>query len=357
VILVVVLILLGGFFGTNKAYDLEIAPNAPGDETPVSIEIPSGSTTADIARILKENKLIGSSFFMNRLIDKVLGEAFLYKSFSKRQGYDGRYKEGRYILTRAMDADEIAGILIEGTVAETKTFTIPEGYTNKQVAAKLANDGICTEEEFWEEVRSGDFDYNFLEGSPEGDERLEGFLSPNTYEVYADASAHDVIDKMLAQFNEGFLPTYYDRVAEMNMSVRDIVTVASLIERETMVDSEREVIARVIYNRLDDDWPLQIDATIQYLLPEQKEFLLNADLEIDSPYNTYKYHGLPPGPICNPRMDSVVAALYPDDNDYFYYVLSADLDGTHRFSETQSEFERNKQEYYAAVEEQGAQEE
>ncbi|MDR1815094.1 MAG: endolytic transglycosylase MltG [Clostridiales Family XIII bacterium] len=350
VIVVFAVIIVGGFYGFNKAFDNEIAAQAPGNEEPVTIDIPSGATTTDIAGILKDGGLIGSDSVFNKAVDKVLGRTFLYKAFSKKQGYDGLYKEGRYTVTKSMDADEIAAVIIAGNLAETKRFTIPEGYNNTQIAKRLAEEGICDEAAFWDEVANGVFDYRFLEGCPEGNERLEGFLYPETYEVYADASAHDVIDKMLAQFDKLYLPLYYDRAAQMEMSVRDVVTMGSIIERESVVASERPLMAGVFYNRLAQGMRLESCATIQYILGEPKEFLTNADTQIESPYNTYLHDGLPPGPICNPRMASIEAALYPDENDYVYFVLSPSLDGTHNFSADYNEFLRNKDAYYAVVE-------
>jgi UPF0755 protein len=159
---------------------------------------------------------------------------------------------------------------------------------------------------------------------------------------------------MLGQFDKLFTNEDYTRAAEMGYSIREIVTIASLIERETAVPGERPVISRVIYNRIDDDMNLQIDASIQYILGTPREQLTNADLEIDSPYNLYTNKGLPPGPICSPRMDSVDAALHPEENDYIYYVLDPALNGMHRFSESYDEFLSNKAVYQEAIAERDA---
>ena len=129
------------------------------------------------------------------------------------------------------------------------------------------------------------------------------------------------------------------------MDINEVMTIASLIERETMVDSEKAKVASVIYNRLEIGMKLQIDATVQYAMGESKQFLTYKDLEIESPYNTYQIDGLPPGPICSPGEASIKAALYPEDTDYIYYVLSAAKDGTHKFAKTGAEFQKYKQEY------------
>ncbi|MCL1895715.1 MAG: endolytic transglycosylase MltG [Clostridiales bacterium] len=335
--IVTIVVIFGGIYGLNFAYDRSVEPIEPGNTEEITIEIPEGASTSIIASILKENGLIRNESF--------------FRFHCKQKEYDGQFKQGIYTLTRSMSADEIAEELIKGTmVAETRRFTIPEGYNITQIARVLSDQGIVSELEFYNEVRDGDFDYAFLEGCPPGDERLEGFLYPETYEIYTDATAHDVVSKMLAQFDALFKDEYYAQAASMGLSVREIVTMGSIIERESIAAEERPVMAGVFYNRIEQETPLESCATIQYILGEAKEFLTIEDTQIESPYNTYLYAGLPPGPICNPRMASIDAALYPDDNDYIYFVLSADLDGTHRFSSDYNEFLRNKDAYYAAIE-------
>jgi UPF0755 protein len=155
---------------------------------------------------------------------------------------------------------------------------------------------------------------------------------------------------MLAQFDALFKPEYYTAAEAMGMTVREVVTLASIVERESVVAEERPLMARVFLNRLGQGMLLESCATIQYILGEPKEFLTNEDTRIESPYNTYLNQGLPPGPICNPRIASVEAALFPDDDDFVFFVLSPELDGTHRFSSDYNEFLQNKDAYYAAVE-------
>jgi UPF0755 protein len=248
-----------------------------------------------------------------------------------------------------MNLDAMAEALMTGgNRAATKRFTIPEGYNITQIARTLEEAGICWKEDFYNEVEFGNFAYSFLADCPPGKERLEGFLYPETYEVYEDATAHDVVGKMLAQFDSLFKPEFYTQAESRGLSVRDVVTMGSIIERESLAAEERPLMAGVFYNRLAQGMKLESCATIQYILGEPKQFLTNADTQIESPYNTYLHEGLPPGPICNPRMASIEAALYPDDNEYIFFVLSPDLDGTHRFSADYNEFLRNKDAYYAA---------
>lgn len=336
-LIVTVAIIAGGFYGLKTVYEGSMNPVDPGNTREVVILVPQGSTTVDIATILGDRGLIKNEYF--------------FRIHCQRLGYDSQFKYGEYTLTKSMSVDEIAEILMAGVVlAETKRFTIPEGYNIKQIAQTLAKSGIITESAFYNEVENGDFDYAFLDGCPPGRERLEGFLYPETYEVFEDVTAYEVVDKMLAQFNLLYELKYYARAQELGMSVREIVTMASIVERESVAEEERPIMAGVFYNRLEEGMKLESCATIQYILGEPKEFLTNADTEIPSPYNTYLHEGLPPGPICSPRIESIEAALYPDENNYIFFVLSEELNGTHMFSHDYNEFLRNKDAYYAAVE-------
>jgi UPF0755 protein len=236
--------------------------------------------------------------------------------------------------------------LVKGVKAETLRFTVPEGLTVAQTAETLAGTGLGDARDFLAAAVAGNFNgYRFLDGAAD----LEGYLYPETYDVYSDASARDVIDRMLKQFDRLFTEEYYGKAEASGLSVAEVVTIASLIERETRVPEERALVASVIMNRIAMGMPLQIDATVQYALGEQKDRLSYEDLEIDSPYNTYKIEGLPPGPICSPRIECVEAALNPADTDYLYYVLRPELDGRHNFATGYDEFLRFKDAYLKAI--------
>lgn len=302
----------------------------PDSTAMIIVEVPNGSTTTKIGTILVEQGIIDN--------------ADSFKLQSKMKGMDGKYKAGEYTLSPAMTMTEIMDILVTGNV-NTVRFTIPEGLMVSEVADKLAEEGLINRDMFMKEIESGDFNYKFLKDAPSGELRLEGYLYPNTYDVFTTASEHDIIDRLLRQLDTVFTDEMYARAEELGMDLNEVMTIASLIERETMVDSERAKVASVIYNRLDIGMKLQIDATVQYALGEQKQFLTYKDLEVESPYNTYQIAGLPPGPICSPGEASIKAALYPEDTDYIYYVLSAAKDGTHKFAKTGDQFLKYKQEY------------
>jgi UPF0755 protein len=331
-VVVVAAIVLGTQF---MAYNDAQKPVDPNDTSMVAVEIGEGIGLDGIASLLEQKGIIKSARF------------FELRSTLERTG--GKYKAGSYEFSKSMRMDEIMQILVEGAHPDVVKFTVLEGLTTKQTMQSLVEAGLMTEEEFWNEVENGQFDYRFLEGAPAGRERLDGFLYPETYEVFKDDDAHKVIDTLLAQFDGKLTDADYKRAAKQKRTVREVVTIASLIERETAVADERPRVARVIYNRIKKDMPLQIDAAIQYLLDSPKERLTEKDLEIDSPYNLYKNKGLPPGPICSPRMECVTAALHPEKNNYIYYVLDPALNGMHRFSESYDEFLADKAAYKEAL--------
>jgi len=327
VIVAVIAIGVGGFSVIMGDADKALDPESTATMT---VEIPSGSSTTKIGTILADQGIIDS--------------ADSFKLQSKMKGMDGKYKAGEYTLSPAMTMTEIMDILVSGNV-NTVRFTIPEGLRVDEVADKLEAEGLINRDLFMKEIESGEYSYKFLKDAPAGKLRLEGYLYPNTYDVFTTASEHDIIDRLLRQLDTVFTDDMYQRTEELGMDINEVMTIASLIERETMVDSEKAKVASVIYNRLEIGMKLQIDATVQYAMGESKQFLTYKDLEIESPYNTYQIDGLPPGPICSPGEASIKAALYPEDTDYIYYVLSAAKDGTHKFAKTGAEFQKYKQEY------------
>ncbi|MFV0517577.1 MAG: endolytic transglycosylase MltG [Aminipila sp.] len=326
IIAAVALTIIGGMYYVSSLAN----PLDENNTQTVAINIPSGSGTGAIGEILESNNIIAS--------------ANKFKLLSKLEGNDGKYKAGEYTLSSSMNSKQIMQIIISGD-SNTGRFTIQEGLTVKQTADKLAEKNLINVDEFMKEAQYGSFDYKFMSLLPNNENRLEGFLYPETYEVYTTATEHDVINKMLSHFDKVVTDDYYKRAKQMGYDMYRIITIASLIERETLVSDEKAQVASVIYNRLAINMPLQIDATVQYALPSHKDRLDYNDLQIDSPYNTYQNTGLPPGPICSPSIDSIKAALYPADTNYYYYVLSPAKNGSHNFSNTYEEFLKNKKAY------------
>ncbi|MGN0135143.1 endolytic transglycosylase MltG [Anaerotignum sp.] len=301
----------------------------------VTVTIPEGAGTEDIARILKENKLIGS--------------VFGFKLTSKLEGFDGTYKQGTYEVDTGLTKRQIMELLQSGKVAANLKITIPEGYSVKQIAEKVAETEICTAEEFISECNNGTFDYDFLKDLPDREYKLEGYLFPDTYFLQESMTAHDIVNAMLARFDKMYTKEYQEAVEKSEYTLDEIVTIASMIEKEIKVEEERPRAAAVIYNRLKDNMSLGIDATVLYAVGKTSGELTQDDLNTDSPYNTRKNQGLPLGPISNPGESSFRAALYPEDNNYLYYVVEAVGKDNHVYCETYDEFLDAKAAYQASA--------
>lgn len=298
--------------------------SASGNEAAFSkqIVIPKGSSVRTVAGILKSENLIKDSL--------------VFELYCKLNKTADKMKAGKYSISSSMNMPEIVDVIASGkALIDTVKFTIPEGYNQEQIAEKLNSLGVVSQESIQAAITADDYDYEFIEQIPERENRLEGYLFPDTYEIYRDTSAEAIIDKLLQRFDSVFKEEYRNRARELNMSMDQIITLASIIEREAKLDSERKTISGVFHNRLKKNMMLQSCATVQYLLKEQKEVLTYKDLEIESPYNTYKYAGLPPGPIASPGLKSIEAALYPEDTEYLYFF--AKDDGSHVFSKTYNE--------------------
>jgi UPF0755 protein len=256
---------------------------------------------------------------------------------------DSKLFAGDYLLSANMSPKDILNKLLSGSQVEAIRLTIPEGYTTDQIVNLLVEKGIGTKEEYQKVLATDSFDYPFLQGIPQDNHRLDGFLFPDTYFLDQKTPPHTAIDIMLQRFQKEFTVEVQKQLQVMNLSIRDWVILSSLVEKEAVEDADRPIIASVLMNRLAQDMPLQVDATIQYILGTPKAKLYNKDLQIPSPYNTYLNKGLPPGPIASPGHASLVAVLYPDKTNYLYYL--AKPDGYHVFSQTFDEHLQNQKKY------------
>lgn len=274
----------------------------------------------------------GASVVAEKLADNgAIKYPFVFKLQSKLGGYDGQYMPGVITVRNGMSYEQILDQLTKVN-RDTIHVVIPEGYEAKQIAQTLKESGLSGADGFMEALDPSLYDYKFLENLPDRDIKLEGYLFPATYEIPVSSSAQEIVNLMLSSFDATFTDEYYSRAAEMGMSVDEIVTMASIVERETNSDSERAKVAGVFYNRKNSGMKFQSCATVQYILGERKPVLSIADTQIDSPYNTYVYSGLPIGPISNPGEECIKAALYPEETDAYYFCLGKD--GTHIFSKT-----------------------
>lgn len=212
-----------------------------------------------------------------------------------------------------------------------------EGMTMQQIFELLEENKIATVQELQDAATNSVYDYKFLDFSSPGTEgRLEGYLFPDTYNFYQGMQASSAINKFISNLHKKLNADMYTQAENMGRSMHEIFIIASMIESEAANDDERALIASVIYNRLKINMPLQIDATVQYALPERKPQLSVEDLQIDSPYNTYKNPGLPIGPICNPGLASINAALNPENTNYLFYALDMET-RTHKFFTNEGE--------------------
>ncbi len=286
----------------------------------VEVTIPEASASEDIGVILAEKGVIRS--------------ALAFKLQVKKDGVGAQLKAGTYNFKGTCALSEVIDALVKGPSLSGEKVTVPEGYSQKQIIALLVSKGLATEATFLDAAANGDYGYAYL--PPAGDsQRLEGFLYPETYYIAKDDSVQSIISMMLKEFDAHYTDEWQARVNELGLTTKEWVTMASIVEKEAVVEEDRPLIAGVFYNRLDLNMLLQSCATVQYALGETKSVLTNEDVQIDSAYNTYIHYGLPPGPIASPGYDSLYAALYPTDTDNLYFV--AKPNGEHIFSKTYEE--------------------
>ena len=298
---------------------------------------------------IKDEEIIevaeGDSFYgvLNKLSeeDKIKNE-FLVKLYLKIRGIKPEVLAGTYKLDKSMTLDEIITLLSNDSTIGKIYITIPEGYTIDDIATELEENNICSSEDFINSVKNYDLSA-YVSNNPNKRYNLEGFLFPDTYSFNENENADFVVKTMINRFEE----VWQELVQSLNLSIADdeiekIVNVASIIEKEAVVDSERSLISSVIYNRIAIEMPLQIDATVIYSYGYHIEKMYEKHLEIDSPYNTYMYYGLPIGPISNPGRASLMAALKPEKTDYLYYLLESEY--THYFTDNYDDFLRRKEE-------------
>ena len=294
-------------------------------EKEVTVTITKEDSFGDVASMLKKEGLIEYKS--------------LFHLFATITGSKDKISPGTYTLNTDMDYRAlISGMSMNSSTKAVVTVTIPEGYTIQQIFQLLEDKGVSTVEELTQVAAEHDYAFSFLQDIPLGDaNRLEGFLYPDTYEFNTPHSALYAINKMLVNFDAKYTDDMRQQVADSGYTIREILTIASLIERETD-GSDRKTIASVIYNRLNNPNAgtmgyLQIDATLAYI--NGGKVPTEADKQIDSPYNTYMYKGLPPAPIANPGLESIKAALNPEKTGYFYYALGDD--NKHHFFKTYDE--------------------
>ena len=343
VFVVALVLIIGGLIGGRAVYKYitgALQPVDPNSEEVIEVEVPIGSGLTSISEMLEDKGLIK--------------DAKIFKYYAKFNN-ESQFQAGTYGLTKAMTLDELIESLKTGKVYRTPVFTmtIPEGLTLDQIAAIVEKRTSIPKKEFLDYVNNeqtiadlmGRYPNILTEEILGEDVRypLEGYLFPATYPFFEEKPTVDtVVSTMLDSTSDNITP-YFAYLESNEKSVHWLLTFASLLEREATAKTDRETIASVFYNRLDDGMPLQTDPTVLYALGEHKDRVLFEDLEIQDPYNTYVNTGLPPGPIANAGKSSIEAVVDPSITDYLYFL--ADKEGNNHFAKTYDEHLANRAKY------------
>jgi UPF0755 protein len=337
IILVTAVVMLGSVvFQYYKGFYDEYMEEYKGTDSyqgeDVVVEIPEGSSVKEMAAILKDAGLIKyETAFTKRVQDSE---------------YRGKLQSGTFTLNTGMNTLQMIETLSPVIEADTPIdkLVVPEGFTIEQIALRCENQGICTEQEFLNAVNSvttSQFPYLAdVPGTADVKYKLQGYLFPATYDIYQETTAESLVKKMLETFENYYTGDLQARAEELGYTSFELVTRASIVEREAKLDEERSIIAGVINNRLNAGMMLQMCPTVLYPLTDgmyDEGRVLYEDLELDSPYNTYMYEGLPAGPICNPGIACINAVLYPTESSYLYYHVADTETGAHIFTETYEE--------------------
>lgn len=303
----------------------------PNDSEEIIYELKSGSNVTSVAEELEEMGYIR--------------KAKSFKAYAKENELTD-IKAGDYLISKSMSSSDILNKFVSGDNYKGTKILVPEGYEAVQIAAKLEESGLCSKEEFMKVVNNPSLfedKYDFINGDEI--KTLEGYLFPRTYFFKKDATPEAIADEMLNQFNIVYQANIKPNMDKTKLSLKDVVILASVVEREAAIDTEMPLVASVFLNRLDISMPLQSCATVQYILGERKPILSTADTKIDSPYNTYQNAGLPISAIASPGEKAIMAVLEPAKTKYLYFLAKNDGSKEQVYSETYEEHLKNKEKY------------
>lgn len=312
ILLLLAVLISGAYF----KFDYLAEPTYP--EEPELFVIESGSSVRAIARQLEDEGWIRSA----RLFE-------IYVIINDDQG---SLQAGTYQFETGDNIFQIANRLVNGQAASYRV-TVPEGFTVDEIINRLASLEHLDKEELLTALTNDSLMRDYFPDGSEIGWKQEGFLFPDTYNFTYEMEPVDILNAMINRFENHWLDRFEDN--ENSYSINEYVTMASLVEKEAKLSEEKPLIASVIYNRLDQNMRLQLDATVQYALEDRVSRVFYSHLEVDSPYNTYRNHGLPPGPIASPGDDALAAVLEPDESEYLFYF--AIPDGSHIFTKTYEE--------------------
>lgn len=328
-VLLLALLVLAGLALTSGRGWLEgqLQPVRPGATDLVVYELAAGASTLDVAESLHARELIKSPA--------------VFRYYARYLGLDSQLKPGQYQLSPGMTPEQILRKLARGEVIVYR-FTVPEGLTVKEMAKLLAEKKLVDHDRFLEAAASLNLAQEYVPPDGKLEQPLEGYLFPDTYEYKPGIKEEEILALMFGHFKQLFTPEMRQRAEELGMTVHQVVTLASIVEKEAQVAEERPVIAGVYHNRLKVGMKLDADPSVLYGLGKAPyETLLYKDLEVDTPYNTYMNPGLPPGPIAAPGLAALKATLYPTEHDFWFFVAKGDGSGEHYFAETYDEHMEN----------------
>ncbi len=294
-----------------------------GDDNAIYVEIPQSASLSQIEDLLVQKDIINIKL--------------AFHIYAK--GKYPSFQYGGHIFNTSMSYGEICDSLSQVGVSKKVSLAIPEGYELSLIAGECERLGIAKADAVIKSADNDSFDYPFIENISGVKHKLEGFLYPATYEFDYNTDPHEIIDTMLKAFENAYTKKYSSRAKELGLTDYEVITLASVIEREAGTVAEQKKVSGVFHNRLNKGMALQSCATVQYVLEDRKLVLSIKDTKIDSPYNTYKNSGLPIGPIASPGKSSIEAALYPEKSDYYYFVAKADGSGN-VFSKTFEEHQK-----------------
>jgi len=342
----VIIFLVVIYFITSLAYQKAIVKPVDVSGNDVIFIVNKGESVKEIGKNLAKNSLINSEYYFNKYIKKSDNQLNL--------------QAGEYVLNPMLNIKEIVEIFVKGnTKNEEDVIKVIEGWSVKDIAEYFEKLGKLKTDDFFAVVGTPKIDYrkekklsppkdfsdqyDFLSDKPDY-YGLEGYLFPDTYRIFKNASIEDVVYKMLNNFNKKFTPEMRAEVKKQGKTIFEIVTMASVVEKEVRSAEDMKLVSGIFWNRINNKQPLQSCASLAYVLGVNKAIYSTEDTQIESLYNTYQHTGLPPAPIANPGLNAIMAAIYPAKTDYFYF-LTSNIDGKTIFAKTYEEHLKNKTRY------------
>jgi len=338
VFLLTVLLVIGGGFVVYFLADVFL-PNFGAENVWRQFVVAENQTAGEISGNLHKAGFIDSEFN--------------FKLYLKILGREDKIKAGLYRINPHSSLRELVNAITEFINSGENKVTIIEGWTNKQLAEYLADNFFSVADQDKKLTRDGyikdfleateeNYDYAFLASKPPSVD-LEGYLFPDTYNFFADAVPGEIIKRMLGNFDKKLTPALRQKIESSGRTIHEVVTMASILEKEVASSADRQLVADILWRRLKVGMPLQADSTVNYITGKKTPSISSADKKIDSPYNTYKYPGLPPGPINNPGLDAITAAASPTANDHWYFLTTPE--GKVIYSKTLAEHNDAKAKY------------